>query len=216
VEAIFFELERFKNERSWYNLNLPRESIRELLSSPDWYQLLIPKEELDFTNFGKVRLWQEIATVLLKKYCDRYYKYRKNEYEMPHFELRELSAEDPNFFECYRLLVDESREDIIEALRQLKGAVERGELRDVDLANLEGENDPKISFYSSVKDLERRLGDKGVRLHPFILSNTPYEQVRWWGRGMTLADFESSHVLFTDPDGSVYIGKMVNEILGHE
>ena len=24
LEAIFFELERFKNERSWYNLNLPR------------------------------------------------------------------------------------------------------------------------------------------------------------------------------------------------
>ena len=35
----------------------------------------------------------------------------------------------------------------------------------------------------------------------------------WWGRGMTLADFESRHVLFTEPDGSIYIGKMVQEIL---
>jgi Type III restriction enzyme, res subunit len=318
MEAIFFELERFKNERSWYNLNLPRESIRELLSSPGWYQLLIPKEELDFTTFGKVRLWQEIATVLLKKYCDRYYKHRKNEYEMPHLELRELSAEDQNFFEYYRFLVDESREDIVEALRQLKGAIERGELRDVDLANfqaisfgqhlyeplihlksdlvevrpvhlnegerdfvidlrsfyqerresfrgkelyllrnqsrgrgvgffeagnfypdfilwlvdaqrqhiafvdpkgiihLKGPDDPKISFYSSVKALEARLGDKNVTLHSFILSNTPYEQVRWWRDGMTLADFESRHVLFTEPDRNVYIGKMVNEILGHK
>ncbi|HEV7843796.1 MAG TPA: hypothetical protein VGO69_08855, partial [Pyrinomonadaceae bacterium] len=63
VDTIFFELERFKNERSWYNLNLPRGSIPELLSSPDWYHLLIPKEELAFTNFDKVRLWQEVATV---------------------------------------------------------------------------------------------------------------------------------------------------------
>jgi hypothetical protein len=137
IEAIFFELERFKNERSWYNLNLPRESIRELLSSTGWYQLLIPKEELNFTNFGKVRLWQEIATTLLKKYCDRYYKHRKNEYEMPHLEYRDLSADDPNFFDEYRFLIDESREDIIETLQQLKDAIERKELRDIDISNLQ-------------------------------------------------------------------------------
>ena len=27
IDAIYFELQRFKNERAWYNLNLPRESI---------------------------------------------------------------------------------------------------------------------------------------------------------------------------------------------
>lgn len=137
MEAIFFELERFKNERSWYNLNLPRESIRELLSSHGWYRLLIPREELAFTNFSKVRLWQEIATVLLKKYCDRYYKHRKNEYEMPHLEYRDLSADDPNFFDEYRFLIEESREDIIETLQQLKDAIERKELRDIDISNLQ-------------------------------------------------------------------------------
>ena len=164
-EAIFFELERFKNERSWYNLNLPRESIRELLSSPDWYQLLIPKEELDFTSFGKVRLWQEIATVLLKKYCDRCYKHRKNEYEMPHLELCDLSAEDPNFFECYRFLVDESREDIVEALQQLKGAIERGELRDVDLANFQA-----ISFGQHLYEPLIHLKSDLVEVRPVHLN----------------------------------------------
>jgi hypothetical protein len=314
MEAIFFELERFKNERSWYNLNLPRASIRELLSSPDWYHLLIPKEELAFTNFGKVRLWQEIATVLLKKYCDRYYKHRKNEYEMPYLEYCDLSADDPNFFDEYRFLIDESREDIIETLQQLKCSIERGELRDIDLANfqaisfdqhlyvplihlksdlvevrpvhlnegerdfiidlrsfyqenravfgekelyllrnqsrgrgvgffeagnfypdfilwlvdgrhqhitfvdpkgishLKGPDDPKINFYRTIKGLEARLGDTNVTLHSFILSNTPYEQVSWWDSGITLADFESRHVLFTKSDRNIYIRKMVNEI----
>lgn len=318
MEAIFFELERFKNERSWYNLNLPRESIRELLSSPDWYTLLIPKEELAFTNFDKVRLWQEIATVLLKKYCDRYYKHRKNEYEMPHLEYCDLSAGDPNFFDEYRFLVDESREDVIDALRQLKYAVERGELRDVDLANfqaisfgqhlyeplihlksdlievrpvhlnegerdfiidlrslyqenraafrekelyllrnqsrgrgvgffeagnfypdfilwlvdgrhqhiafvdpkgishLKGPDDPKISFYRTIKDLEARLCDTNVILHSFILSHTPYEQVSWWDGGMTLSDFEARHVLFTKPDRNIYISKIIHAILGQK
>ncbi|MDT7688433.1 MAG: hypothetical protein QOE46_1192 [Acidobacteriota bacterium] len=318
VEAIFFELERFKNERSWYNLNLPRGSIRELLSPPDWYHLLIPKEELAFTNFGKVRLWQEIAIVLLKKYCDRYYKHRQNEYEMPYLEYRDLSADDPNFFGEYRFLIDESREDIIEALRQLRCSIERGELRDLDLANfqaisfgqhlyeplihlksdlvevrpvhlnegerdfiidlrffyqenraafrekelyllrnqsrgrgvgffeagnfypdfilwlvdgrhqhiafvdpkgishLKGPDDPKISFYRTIKDLEARLGDTNVTLHSFILSNTPYEQVSWWDGGMTLAEFEARHVLFTKSNRDIYISKMVHEILRGE
>lgn len=315
IEAIFFELERFKNERSWYNLNLPRESIRELLSSPGWYRLLIPKEELAFTNFGKVRLWQEISTTLLKKYCDRYYKHRKNEYEMPHLEYRDLSADDPNFFDEYRFLIDESREDIIETLQQLKDAIERKELRDIDISNLQaiffvqhlyepliylnsdlievrpvhlnegerdfivdlrsfyqdnqeffrdkelyllrnmsrgrgigffeagnfypdfilwlvdgkrqhvtfvdpkgirnlqGPDDAKIRFYRTIKDLETRLGDTNVILDSFILSNTPYQQVSWWDGGMTLADFESRHVLFTKPHRNIYISKMLHEIL---
>lgn len=315
MESIFFELARFKNERSWYNLNLPRASIRELLSSPDWYHLLLPKEELAFTNFDKVRLWQEIATVLLKKYCDRYYKHRKNEYEMPHLELCDLSADDPNFFDEYNFLVDESRADIIDALRELKRSIGRGELRNVNLANfqalsfsqhlyeplvylksdlvevrpvhlnegerdfiidlrafyqekradlrekelyllrnqsrgrgvgffeagnfypdfilwlvdgrhqhiafvdpkgithLKGPDDPKIGFYRTIKDLETRLGDTNVTLHSFILSHTPYERVSWWNGGMTLADFESRHVLFTRPDRNIYIGKLIDEIL---
>ncbi|MDQ3816077.1 MAG: DEAD/DEAH box helicase family protein [Acidobacteriota bacterium] len=314
-DAIFFELERFKNERAWHNLNLPRDSVRELLASPDWYRLYIPKEELAFDNFGKVRLWQEVAAALLKKYCDRYYKYRKNEYEMPHLEYRDLSAGDPNFFDDYRFLVDESRQDIIETLEQLKGIISRRELRDVEMANLQafffgqhlyeplihlnsdlvelrpvnlnegerdfvldlrsfyqnnrkffegrelyllrnmsrgrgvgffeagnfypdfilwlvadnrqhvtfvdpkgirnlqGEDDPKIRFHRTVKELEARLGDPKITLNSFILSNTPYQQVSWWGGGMTLADFEARHVLFTKPAGGSYIQKMMEAAL---
>lgn len=315
MEAIFFEMERFKNERSWYNLNLPRDNIHELLSAKGWYELLIPREEMAFTNFGRVRLWQEIATTLLKKYCDRYYKHRKNEYEMQYLEYRELSEDDPNFFDEYRFLVDESRDDVIEKLQQLKASIARGELHNIDIANLQaisfghhlyepliylksdlvevrpvhlnegerdfvvdlrsfyqnnresfrdkelyllrnqsrgrgigffeagnfypdfilwlvdgqrqyvtfvdpkgilhlqGPEDLKISFYRTIKDLQARLGDSNIILDSFILSNTPYQQVSWWGSGMTLADFESRHVLFTKSDRNIYISKMLHEIL---
>jgi hypothetical protein len=262
-----------------------------------------------------VRLWQEIATVLLKKYCDRYYKHRRNEYEMPYLEYQDLRPDDPNFFDEYRFLIDQSRDDIIEALQRLRNEVDRQALRDIDLANfqaigfgqhlyepliylkselvevrpvhlnegerdfvidlrsfyqakreffrekelyllrnqsrgrgvgffeagnfypdfilwlvdgqrqhvtfvdpkgishLKGPDDPKISFYRRIKDLEARLGDTNVVLNSFILSNTPHHQVSWWDGGMTLADFESRHVLFTNPDRNIYIGKMLNEIL---
>jgi hypothetical protein len=136
MESIFFELEQFKNEKIWHNLNLHRDTARKLLESPTWYKLLIPPEELDFTDFGRVRLWQEIATALLKKYCDSFYKYKKNEYEVPYLEYRDLSADDPNFFDEYRLLVARSEEVIIETLKQIKVMIDRGELKDVQVGNL--------------------------------------------------------------------------------
>jgi len=33
-----------------------------------WYRLLIPASELAFDSFEKVRVWQEIAQALLRKY----------------------------------------------------------------------------------------------------------------------------------------------------
>ena len=58
-DAIYFELEQFKNEKIWHNLNLTRDAARQLLESPAWYRLLIPAQELEFSNFGRVRVWQE-------------------------------------------------------------------------------------------------------------------------------------------------------------
>src|SRR3546814_6001388 len=36
-----------------------------------------------------------------------------------------------------------------------------------------GFNDPKIQFFQTIKDIERRLGDPSVTLSSFIISNTP-------------------------------------------
>ena len=73
---------------------------------------------------------------MLKKYCDSFYKHKKNEYELPYLEYRDLSAEDPNFFDEYRLLVARSEEAIIETLKQIKVMIDRGELKDVQVGNL--------------------------------------------------------------------------------
>ena len=57
--------------------------------------LLIPAEELAFDSFEKVRLWEEIALSLLKKYTERYYTFRKRDWELPHLEYRDLMATIP-------------------------------------------------------------------------------------------------------------------------
>jgi hypothetical protein len=70
LDAIYFELQQFKNERGWHNLTLPRRNLATLLARKDWYVLYIPKEEMEFGSFRQLFRWQEIATTLLKKYLE--------------------------------------------------------------------------------------------------------------------------------------------------
>ena len=136
LDRIYFEIERFKAERGWYNLNLTRQGIQDLLYDQSWYRLQIPKEELSGDSYEKVRLWEEIAVALLKKYTERYYTFRKREWELPHLEYRYLEGDDPNFLrvkespdEGYRILIDESQEEIVMKLEELKAAIQASEHR---------------------------------------------------------------------------------------
>ncbi|MEZ6142068.1 MAG: DEAD/DEAH box helicase family protein [Zavarzinella sp.] len=130
IDKIWFELQHFKNERSWYNFNLPKDMIVPLLSNPDWYTLYIPADELRLNQFHRVREWEEIATILLKKYIDRYYKYCKQEWESDFYEYHTLKENDPNFLEEYRLMINEDQEHIVEQLQNIKEDIDRGILKD--------------------------------------------------------------------------------------
>lgn len=314
-DAVYFELQRFKNERAWFNLNLPSEGIENLLRDPSWYRLFIPSSEMEFTDFDRVRRWQEIAVALLKKYIDRFYKHEKQKYESLHLEYHQLHENDPNFVESYRLLIEESAENIKSGLEALKVQLEKktfrqtfeiarltaywfgihlyqpllhlsksdlieispislndGErdfvldlkyyydetpdffkarelylLRNVSkqgigffeagnfypdfivwllvgdkqyvtfvdpkgIRNLEGPNDPKIRFHMAIKEIEKRLGDPNVVLNSFIISNTPFHEIRWWTKGQPKETLEASHVLFQKDDKKTYIKSMLNSI----
>ncbi len=137
MDAIFFEIEQFKNERAWFNLNLSREKIRELLSDKSWYQLFIPKDEMNFNAFDRVRQWQEIAVVLLKRYCERFYLTKNAEYESKFLEYQELKPDDTNFISEYRILIDQSRQDIAAKLNEIKRIIENGALKETDFSRLE-------------------------------------------------------------------------------
>ena len=137
LDRIYFELERFKAERGWYNLNISRQAIDALLGDQSWYRLQIPAEELRTDSYERVRLWEEIALALLKKYIERYYTFRKREWELPHIEYSDLEGDDPNFLTekgapdegYYRILIDKSKQDIVAKLTELKTAIENRELK---------------------------------------------------------------------------------------
>jgi hypothetical protein len=136
LDAIYFDLQRFKAERAWFNLNLSKQSAGGLLARNDWYTLYIPPAELQFRSFTQVREWQEIATSLLKNYAKRYYLDKKSAYEQQFLELRELADDDPNFISEYQLLIDESAADIADRLGELKELVESKKIRDWDFKSL--------------------------------------------------------------------------------
>jgi hypothetical protein len=142
LDALWFELQKFKNERSWYNLTLTREAIPTLLADDSWYKLLIPEEELQFAgsqDFKRIRRWQEIAASLLKKYCEAFYADQQTRWESTHSEYVELPenelglAEDKDGTPGYRFSVDKDEHPgMIAKLQQLKEAVKAGRLKDFE------------------------------------------------------------------------------------
>ncbi|GIW56342.1 MAG: type III restriction endonuclease subunit R [Nitrospiraceae bacterium] len=165
-DAIYFELQQFKNERAWHNLILPRKSLPALLGRNDWYVLLIPNEEMHFRSFQQVLRWQEIAVALFKKYLDRYYKFRKQEFEGGHLEYRELSEDDPNFIDEYRLLIEQSREDIVQKLEEIKGLIGAGKLRNVEFQSLHA-----IAFGRHLYEPLIYVGNDLIEVKPVVLEN---------------------------------------------
>ncbi|HAU2406608.1 TPA: DEAD/DEAH box helicase family protein [Legionella pneumophila] len=129
-DEIYFELAQYKNEKAWYNLQLDRGQIKELLQDPSWYRLLIPADMLEVTNFERVEIWQEIATSLLKKYAERYYHFKKQEYESPHIEYYQLSENDGNFINEYKATIDHNEQLWIEKITELKERLSSGTFHD--------------------------------------------------------------------------------------
>ena len=185
IDSIYFELQDFKNERAWHNLNLPRDVILRLLRSPQWYRLLIPQQEMEFSRFDQVRRWEEIAVALLKKYCDRYYKYRKSEWESDYLEYHELREDDPNFVQQYRLLIEQSQQAIVDKLGELKGLIESGTFVGWNFGNLQalwfGQHlyQPLLHFKSELVEVSPVSLNEGERdfvldLRKFYEGNTTY------------------------------------------
>lgn len=172
IDAIFFEIEDFKNERAWFNLNLDRSSIVDLLKDPSWYTLYIPAPELEFTSFTRVRRWQEIASALIKKYCDRYYAYQKAKWEAPHVEYRELSTEDGNFIDEYRFLVDQSQQALITTLNQIKTEIEQGSFYGASFGSLHAIRFDRHLYYPLI-----HVGNGIVEVRPVPLNEGEMEFV---------------------------------------
>ncbi|GLB59188.1 DEAD/DEAH box helicase family protein [Cytobacillus sp. NCCP-133] len=173
MDHIYYEMQKFKNERSWYNLSLSKEEIIKLLSNDYWYEIEIPKEELVFDSFNKVKRWEEIALVLLKKYCEKQYLYAKKEWEAPHLEYYELTESDSNFFDEYKVSVDTSDTSMITKLKQLKDALKKSMLSDIEFGGL-----TSFSFSQHLYQPLITLEGAAIKVSPVPLNEGEYRFVQ--------------------------------------
>jgi hypothetical protein len=236
-DKLYFELQMFKNERSWHNLNLPKEKMRQILLSHDWYVLLIPKDELVFNHFDNVRRWQEIALALLKKYCDKFYKADKARQEHDHLGYMELTEYHQNFIQAYNIKVEQSRTEIIEKLRELEKAITEKKLEDFEWGRIHsvvfGQHLYQPLVYlkedyvqMSPASLEPSERDFVVKLKAFYEVNKPYFKdrelylLRNQSRGRGVGFFEDGgfypdFILWLLVDGQQFINFVDPHGLGH-
>ncbi|MCU0849278.1 MAG: DEAD/DEAH box helicase family protein [Spirochaetes bacterium] len=186
-EEIFFELNKFKSERRWYNLVIDKSILRNLILDDSWYTLYIPAPEMVFDDFKKVKKWQEIATLLLKKYCERYYSFKRGDYEkdkrkyvslyeyeeelhktIGRFKEKDSNYNSGNIINHYDVEVKESETELIKYIKDLGSVIEKGKLDDIkNFSNLE----PLVFSQHLYKPLIY-LKDKSITVAPVALQDS--------------------------------------------
>ncbi len=124
---IFFEIEEYKNQKNLYNLNISKNSLKEILRDKDWYTLYCQEDEikLEISNIRKI---ENIAVSLLKKYIDRYYNFQKSEWEKDKLEyvlIEEDKNSMKNMIDEYVFEIENKNIEIIDYLKKIAEEIKK-------------------------------------------------------------------------------------------
>lgn len=130
---IYFDIIDYKNERSWYNLCVSTESLKEIALDSSWYTLFIPKAQMLFTDFAcQTSLWHDILVTLLKSYVEKAYNNAKSRWMSHNVVTAYLDSSHPNFEEEYHVLMhkdlfkNEDEAGFYKAINKLKQELAEG------------------------------------------------------------------------------------------
>ncbi len=144
---IYFDIVNYKNERSWYNLNLSLDVLKDLISNNTWYSLYIPEYDMQFTNFSRcISLWQEIVTTLLKMYIDRVYNNTKSKWMADNVEVAILDDSHPNFEKEYSIVFHKDLDFFKDNIERLKRELENNAF--ADTINISNSNDFQAIYFA--------------------------------------------------------------------
>jgi hypothetical protein len=176
---LYLDIIHYKKQNAMYNLEINRDSITDLLSQTDWYDLFIPEYMLAFTGFDKVRIWQEIAADLLKRYCKKYYHFKKDEFEGPYQEYRTIqeildSPEDrhnqqflQNLRFEYSVAIEKSQDQLINSLKKIGKKLKAGELAGFEFSALSIFNFEHHLYHPLI---HVKKGSVGIHIQPTHLN----------------------------------------------
>ncbi len=148
-DTIWFELERHKRDKAYYNIVFSPTELRELLNSSWWYELFIPAGYLEFRGLDQRPLWQDIVIHLLKGYLERFYQFHKREFEAPYLEYQTLRSDDGLLLKQYQLLIKKSEKALISRLRELAENFKAGQF--------EAYSFDKLSIFQAARHLYQPL-----------------------------------------------------------
>lgn len=103
MQRIFEELQQYKSEKRYFNISIVADKLLEILQTEGWYVLLIPKHHLEINTLAKLEAATDYATMALKSYMDKFFKYEKERWEAPMLEYAILDADDSNFVNEYTI-----------------------------------------------------------------------------------------------------------------
>jgi len=183
--SLYFEIERFKRERTWHNFNVTEAGLRKILLSSDWYELYIPEGMIAPTTFEGVRTLQAVAAELLKRYAEKLYGYEKRQFIEPRLEVRELTREDENIpnVEEYVFNIDADDATLANHIQSLRAdlVIKKEEL--VNFGDIDGLNFA-THLFSPIFHL-RKQGE--VTVQPISLNDSEFRFVQ------DLCEYVKSH-----------------------
>ena len=144
LNAIYLELQQFKQGFDWHNINLPKSAIGDILQKHGWYNLFIPKEWMELQDLKKdIPRLHNIAVALLKKYLEKFYNLSHANWEQQHlkyenldqFELS-LSRDDDTQQYQYIFKIKEDQEEYIDRVMAIANDIRKGKLKRVSFRNL--------------------------------------------------------------------------------
>ena len=103
---VYLELQRYKNEKGFYNISIDAHLLKDVLQANHWYNLLIPASELLVASMESISRITDVAIMLLKGYLEKYYKFYKSKWESPYLQYDNLAETDNNFIGEYILSYD--------------------------------------------------------------------------------------------------------------
>ena len=180
-DQVYFELQKFKYERSWYNLSISKEVLQEIIRQYWWYELYIPEDETRMDTFDKVHLWNDVVTSLLKAYIERYYNRFKSDYLSKHMKTEWLTPDHPNFEQEYEVMIEESESRIIENVTKLAEVMRSNTFNEKDHGKL-GNEFEAFNFlrhlYKPLLYINKSTYKDIVKISPVALENSEWQFVK--------------------------------------
>ena len=168
---VYFDIQKFKNERSWYNINLSIPAMKNILLSPDWYVLQIPRSELELNDYSKVNLWHELAVSLLKSFIERLYNFEKGKYYSDKIVVDILDSNHPNFESEYKFEVKKTEDRLIQKLKELKDIVKKKEFNETFRIDTDFESIYSgLHLYQPLIYIDKGKYEEVVKVQPVALN----------------------------------------------